>query len=89
MQALLARTNSTSLGFAGIVKFQAAGQCPGDKLEEQRERLQQEQHKLHDQQEALSFVFVTPVPGSPCLIVIGVGPYCTQVRTYSSPPKYS
>ncbi len=42
-----------SLGFAGRVKFQAAGRGPGEKLEEQTERLQQEQRKLHDQQQAL------------------------------------
>ena len=50
----MARIDGTiSLGFAGRVKFQAAGRGPGEKLEEQRERLQQEQRKLHDQQEAL------------------------------------
>ncbi len=43
-----------SLGFVGRVKFLAAGRGPGEKLEEQRERLQQEQRKLHDQQEALA-----------------------------------
>ncbi len=51
----IARIDSTiNLGFAGRVKFQAAGRGPGEKLEEQRERLQQEQRKLHDQQEALA-----------------------------------
>ncbi len=51
----MARMDGTiSLGFAGRVKFQAAGRGPGEKLEEQRERLQQEQRKLNDQQEALA-----------------------------------
>ncbi len=51
----MARMEGTiSLGFAGRVKFQGAGRGPGEKLEEQRERLQQEQRKLHDQQEALA-----------------------------------
>ncbi len=50
----MARIEGTiSLGFTGRVKFQAAGRGPGEKLEEQRERLQQEQCKLQDQQEAL------------------------------------
>ncbi len=40
----MARMDGTiSLGFAGRVKFQAAGRGPGEKMEEQRERLQQEQ----------------------------------------------
>ncbi len=43
-----------NLGFAGRVKFLATGPGPGKKMEEQRERLQQEQHKLQDQQEALT-----------------------------------
>ncbi len=51
----IARIDGTiSLGFASRVKFQAAGRGPAEKLEEQRERLQQEQRKLHDQQEALA-----------------------------------
>ena len=50
----MARIDCTiSLGFAGRVRFQAAGRGTGEKLKEQRERLQQEQCKLHDQQEAL------------------------------------
>ncbi len=40
--------DTISLGFVGRVRFQAAGQGPDEKLEEQRERPQQEQHKLHD-----------------------------------------
>ena len=36
------------------MKFQAAGHGPGEKLEEKRELLQQEQRKLQDQQEALT-----------------------------------
>ncbi len=43
-----------NLGFAGRVKFQAAGRGPAEKLEEQRECLQQEQRNLQDQQEALA-----------------------------------
>ncbi len=51
----MARMDGTiSLGFASRVKLQASGQGLGEKLEEQRERLQQEQRKLHDQQEALA-----------------------------------
>ncbi len=42
-----------SLGFVGCVKFQAAGLGPDKKLEQQKERHQQEQRKLHDQQESL------------------------------------
>ncbi len=50
----MARSDGTiSLSFAGRVKFLAAGRGPDKKLEEQRERLQQEQSKWHDQQEAL------------------------------------
>ncbi len=50
----MARIDGTiSVGFAGRVKFQAAERRPGEKLEEQRERLLQEQRKLHDQQEAI------------------------------------
>ncbi len=49
----MARIDGTfSLGFAGRVKFQAAGRGPGEKLEEQREHLQQDQRKLQDQQAA-------------------------------------
>ncbi len=51
----MARIYSTiSLGFAGRLRFQAAGCVPGKMLEEQRERLQEEERKLHDQQEALA-----------------------------------
>ena len=51
----MARIDGTiCLGFPGCVKIQVAGHGPGKKLEEQRERLQQEQRKTQDQQEALA-----------------------------------
>ncbi len=50
----MARIDSTiSLGFVGRVKLQAAGRGPGEKLEKQREHLQEEQHKLLEQRKLL------------------------------------
>ncbi len=50
----MARIDGTiNLGFAGRVRFQAAGRCPGEKLEQQRDRLQQEQRKLQRREKYL------------------------------------
>ncbi len=47
----MARKDGTiSLGFAGSVKFHAAGLGPSEKLEQQMERVQQEQWRLQDQE---------------------------------------
>ncbi len=50
----MARVDCTiDLGFVGHVRFQAAGFGPGEKLEQQRDRLQQKQGKVQDQQDVL------------------------------------